>query len=223
MLKKITAALGLGFAGFVAWRYVSAEKETYTESNESGIDGFLNVALSVNDDLSGFFMGESLGFTISLAGLAYLKDWEGKHMAGGKHVLYLDAAGFKTIGYGHKVTPDDPDFSSGINETEATRLLAKDLATHEQAVNDYVKVPIHQFMFDALVIFSFNVGKGAFRKSTLLRKLNAGDYEGALKQFSVWVYGGSPKRVINGLVNRRNKEALLFAEGIKRLNDSVTS
>jgi GH24 family phage-related lysozyme (muramidase) len=89
-----------------------------------------------------------------------------------------------TIGVGHT----GPDVYPGkiITLDEADRLLEKDLQRFEAAVNGGVVVPLTQHQFDALVSFTFNVGAGAFEKSTLLRKLNAGDYGGASAEFRKW-------------------------------------
>ena len=104
-----------------------------------------------------------------------------------------------------------------ITWDESERLLRQDLERFEKAVRDRAKlgargnrvmVPINQDQFDTLVSFAFNVGVGAFRKSTLLKLLNQGNYEGAKDEFQRWVYGGG--RRLAGLVNRRNHEAELF-------------
>jgi lysozyme len=70
------------------------------------------------------------------------------------------------------------------------------------------KVPLKQHQFDALVSFAYNVGVGNLRSSTLLRKLNAGDYDGAALEFHRW--NRSKGKVLPGLVRRRAAEALLF-------------
>jgi lysozyme len=76
-------------------------------------------------------------------------------------------------------------------------------------------VPLRQNQFDALVSFSYNVGLPAFRSSTLLKKLNRDDYDGAAIEFHKWVKSGG--KVLKGLVRRRASEALLF-QGIDDLN-----
>ncbi len=83
--------------------------------------------------------------------------------------------------------------------------LAKEF---EPAVRRYVRVPLKQHQFDALVSLSFNIGAGAFHRSTLLRKLNAGDVAGAAQQFHVWKWAGG--RVQSGLIIRRAAERALF-------------
>ncbi len=86
--------------------------------------------------------------------------------------------------------------------------LAQDLKKFESAVNTAVKVPINQNQFDALVSLTYNIGIGAFKDSTLLKKLNVKDYKGAAEQFPRWNRGGG--RVLNGLVKRRKIEMELF-------------
>lgn len=75
-------------------------------------------------------------------------------------------------------------------------------------MSKYVKVKLTQNQFDALVSFVYNVGVGAFRTSTLLRKLNNGDYVGAAAEFKRWKFGGGKE--LPGLVRRRKAEEQLF-------------
>lgn len=124
---------------------------------------------------------------------------------------YLCPAGVPTIGYGSTIYENgthvklsDPE----ITEERAVEILFDQLKKYENAVNRYVHVPINQNQFDALVDFAYNAGAGNLQRSTLLRKLNAGDYEGASHEFGRWVYGGGKK--LNGLVKRREAERNLF-------------
>jgi hypothetical protein len=82
------------------------------------------------------------------------------------------------------------------------------VAVLDRAVERLVKVPLNQNQFDALVSFAYNCGEGNLGKSTLLRRLNAGDYKGAAAQFAAWNKGGG--QVLKGLVRRRAAEAALF-------------
>lgn len=118
---------------------------------------------------------------------------------------------YYTIGYGHY----GPDVKAGqhITKAQAEALFTKDLAKFESAVRKYVKVPITQNQFDALVSFAYNVGIGNFASSTLLKKLNRKDYLGAQKEFGRWVYGEGKKK-LPGLVKRRAAEAQLFGKDI---------
>lgn len=131
--------------------------------------------------------------------------------------LYNDPAGHCTIGYGHLVHlgncdgSEPADLRKGISRKRARELLRDDAASAEAAVNDAVKVPLGQEQFDALVSFVFNVGTGAFRRSTLLRLLNDGGYDDVPKQLDRWVKAGG--KTLEGLVRRRKDEGELFASG----------
>jgi hypothetical protein len=98
-------------------------------------------------------------------------------------------------------------------EKQAEDALAKELVGHEAAVLRLVSVDLNQNQFDALVSFAYNCGDGALSKSTLLKKLNRGDYPGAQNEFMKWNRGGG--RVLRGLSIRRAKEAALFAERVE--------
>jgi lysozyme len=119
---------------------------------------------------------------------------------------YKDGGGVWTIGYGH--TGADVREGLTIPLSEAERLLTRDLRVAEGHVNEAVKVKLTQNQFDALVSFVYNVGGGAFRSSTLLKLLNAGDYEGAANQLPRWNKDNG--KVVNGLTNRRHEERELF-------------
>ena len=95
-----------------------------------------------------------------------------------------------------------------ITELQASALLMQDVSRFEKGVLEAVKVSLSQHQFDALVSLAFNIGLGAFRASTLVRKLNAGDIAGAAGQFARWNRGDG--RVLPGLVVRRAAEAALF-------------
>lgn len=111
-----------------------------------------------------------------------------------------------TIGYGH--TGDDVFPRMRITRTEADALLRGDVQHAEKAVRDLVRVPLTQHQFDALVSFCFNCGRGALAKSTLLRKLNAGDYDAVPAELARW--NKAAGRVMPGLVRRRKAEAALW-------------
>lgn len=134
-----------------------------------------------------------------------------KHFEGFSAKPYLCPAGVPTIGYGSTRDTDGKPITMShkpITEVEAANLLRATLVTYENAVNRYVKVELNQNQFDALVDFAYNAGAKNLLGSTLLKKLNKGDYLGASKEFSRWVYAGSKK--LNGLVRRREAERQLF-------------
>lgn len=141
---------------------------------------------------------------INAEGLALIKQWEGC-----KLTAYKDVAGVLTIGYGSTGPHVKPGMK--ITQAEAERLLLNDLDRFERAVERLVAVPLTDGQFAALVSFAFNVGEAAFAKSTLLRKLNAGDYEAVPSELARWVNAGG--RRVQGLVNRRAAEAGLWVRG----------
>lgn len=115
-----------------------------------------------------------------------------------------------TIGVGHTSAAGLPKVYKGLTITadECDEILSRDLATFERAVEKAVKVPLNQNQFDALVSFTFNVGAGNLQKSTLLKRLNQGDYRGAAEQFGAW--NKAAGKVMKGLVTRRADERALF-------------
>lgn len=124
---------------------------------------------------------------------------------------YKDIAGKWTIGWGHLIKIPEENYlleQKGISEEKATQLLRQDLATAENAVNKLVTVPLTGNQFDALVSFVYNVGTGAFERSSMLRILNQGDYNGAASQFARWTYAGGQQSA--GLVARRAREQSEF-------------
>ncbi|MBT2116403.1 lysozyme [Dyella sp. LX-66] len=137
----------------------------------------------------------------SALGVALIKQFEGLRTC-----AYLDAAGIWTIGYGH--TGEEVRSGLRIDATQADVLLREDLGSAEEAVRAWVTQALAQASFDALVSFVFNVGATAFAGSTLLRKLNDGDMEGAAAEFERWRYAGG--RVLPGLLRRRIAERTLF-------------
>ena len=136
---------------------------------------------------------------ISQKGINLIKEFEGF-----RHNAYQDSVGVWTIGYGHTLTARQ---GMKISRTEGEELLKKDLVRFEKAVRR-VNVPLNQNQFDALVSFAFNVGVGAFGGSTLLKRLNKGDYQGAANELMRWVHAGG--RQLRGLVRRRQHEQQLF-------------
>lgn len=138
---------------------------------------------------------------ISQDGIKLIKQFEGYPSR-----RYLDSAGKPTIGYGHLIKTNENLYE--ITEQEAERLLRKDVERAEKAVSQLVKAPLVQSQYDALVSFTYNLGEGSLKQSTLLKKLNYGDYKGAASEFDKWVYAGGKK--IKGLENRRKKEKKVF-------------
>lgn len=138
---------------------------------------------------------------ISDEGLALIKKFEGLRLE-----AYFDSVGVLTIGYGH--TGQDVTEGMKIDEAVADALLRRDVASAEGCVNGCVTVEITQQEFDALVSFAFNLGCRTLKNSTLLRKLNASDYDGAALEFPKWCHAGGKE--LPGLVARREAEQALF-------------
>ena len=124
---------------------------------------------------------------------------------GSRSKLYYDAAGLPTIGVGHLLTRSEMTsgkiwidgatvlWRDGLSNEQIARLFDRDNDLAEAAVSDLVRVDLADHQFDALVSFVFNVGINAFRKSTLLRRLNAGDYKAVAEQLGRWIYAaGTP-------------------------------
>ncbi|EEV7373656.1 lysozyme [Escherichia coli] len=115
-----------------------------------------------------------------------------------------------TIGYGWTQPVDGKLVRPGmtIDQATADRLLKTGLVSYENDVSRLVKVKLSQGQFDALVSFTYNLGFRSLSTSTLLSKLNAGDYAGAADEFPRWNKAGG--KVLNGLTRRREAERALF-------------
>lgn len=138
----------------------------------------------------------------STAGMELLKRSEGF-----RNRVYLDVAGFPTIGYGHRLLHPE-SFPNGITELQASNLLASDVRDAEQAVERLVKVQLSQGQFDALVDFSFNLGAGRLAASTLLKSLNAGRFDEAAQELLQWDHADGHE--IAALKTRRQAEVELW-------------
>ncbi len=137
---------------------------------------------------------------VSNNGINLVKRFEGLELK-----AYRDSVGILTIGYGHTHAVKAGDIITG---EQADAFLREDLQVAELTVNTNVKVKLTQGQFDALVSFVFNLGSGNFVKSTLIKKLNVGDYAGAADEFGKWVNAGGKK--FPGLVKRRAAEREVF-------------
>lgn len=124
---------------------------------------------------------------------------------GFKLEAYKCPADVWTIGYGHTkgVKP-----GMRITASQADKFLDEDIAEASKQINKVVKVPLNNNQFSALVSFVFNLGIGNFSKSTLLKKINNGDFKAASLEFGKWVYSGGKK--LKGLERRRTAEKRIF-------------
>ena len=156
---------------------------------------------------------------LSEHGKSLLRDLEGV-----EREPYQDAAGLWSCGVGHCLTKDE--LASGkivcgdrvirwkdgpLSDDDIDRLLSDDVSWAEACVEAGVHVPLSQQQFDSLVLLCYNIGPNAFRQSTLCRVLNDGNYASVPTQMARWVHAGG--RVVQGLVNRRAREAALWQAG----------
>ena len=137
---------------------------------------------------------------ISLEWLALIKKFEGCRLE-----AYYCSGGVLTIGYGHTGGVKESDT---ITQEEAEKLLRADVFKFEEYVEDNVMVELDQGQFDALVAWTFNLGPGNLRESTMLKKLNEADYTSVPNEMKRWNKAGG--KTLDGLIRRRNAEALLF-------------
>lgn len=148
-------------------------------------------------------------------GRQLLTEWEGRC-----NEAYQDSAGLPTIGVGHLLTKDELasgkililgeaiKYHDGLTALQIDRLLTQDLAGSEGAVNSGLNVALNQNQFDALVSFTFNIGRKEFFNSTLRKILNNGQFAKAPEQLRRWNRSGG--KVVQGLINRRENEIKLF-------------
>tara|TARA_R100000995_G_C3482910_1_gene125176 strand:- start:1090 stop:1533 length:444 start_codon:yes stop_codon:yes gene_type:complete len=138
---------------------------------------------------------------ISNEGLSLIKKFEGCELDS-----YKCAAGVWTIGYG---STHGIEKGMSISKSRAEELLLEDIAQFEDIVDKAVSVNLSQNQYDALVSWTFNLGGGNLNSSTMLKVLNAGDYENVPEQIKRWNKANG--KVLEGLIRRREAEALLFA------------
>jgi lysozyme len=136
----------------------------------------------------------------SKAGMDITKLFEGCRLN-----AYQDSGGIWTIGYGHTFGVHE---GMTCSQEQAEVWLWEDVRAAERAVNKFVTVPLTQHEFDALVDFTFNLGIGAFRDSTMLRLLNSGNHAAAADEFAKW--DKCKGHVIAGLLKRRLEEKQEF-------------
>lgn len=139
-----------------------------------------------------------------------IKEWEGWRAA-----AYVDAVGVLTIGYGHTSMAGPPNVSKGMKITKAQgeEILLRDLAKYEKSVKDAVTVPLNDNQYSALVSFCFNVGPGNLRRSSVLKAVNAGDFDSVPRRLMLWNKGriNGKLTVLRGLTRRRGFEGEIFA------------
>lgn len=156
-------------------------------------------------------------YQISQAGLQAIKRFEGS-----RKMAYLDSAKHLTIGVGHLITDSEKTsgqlaatgslWKLGLSDSEILRVLEADVQRFVLGVNQlFPKVRLFQHEFDALVSFSFNIGLGAFQRSTMHDLIQEKSFIAVANEFPKWVRAGG--RVVQGLVNRRKMEAEMWSNG----------
>ena len=136
----------------------------------------------------------------SAEGISLIKKFEGCEL-----YAYQCSANVWTIGYGHT---KDVEPGMQITQEDAEQMLVDELHEYENYINEYVTAPLSQNQFDAMVSWVYNLGPANLKASTLLKVLNAGDYEGVPAQIRRWNKAGG--EILDGLIRRREAEALLF-------------
>lgn len=148
---------------------------------------------------------------ITQSGLDLIKAFEGF-----RGTAYRCPAGILTIGYGHTSAAGSPTVVAGMKmgKPEAARVLRTDVEGFSEGVRAALRRDLNSNQFSALVSFAYNVGLGAFRASSVLRAVNAGDFESVPRRLNLWIKAGP--RVLPGLVKRRAAEGHLFmtADGL---------
>ena len=137
---------------------------------------------------------------ISQEGIALIKRFEGCELK-----AYQDSVGVWTIGYGHTKEVKEGD---EINQGHAEFMLTEEMPEYEGYINNMVKVPLEQNQFDALCSWVYNLGPTNLKNSTLLTVLNQERYKEVPQEIKRWNKAGGV--VLNGLIVRRQAEALLF-------------
>ena len=132
-----------------------------------------------------------------------------KDREGLKLEAYICPAGVPTIGYGHT---KGVVLGTRITKEQADQMLTLDLERFKAQVAKCVKVQVTKGQFIALMDFVYNLGAGALRSSTLLKKFNSGDVMGASEEFGKWVHANG--KVLQGLVARRAKEREYFLDEV---------
>ena len=132
-----------------------------------------------------------------------------KQFEGFRPESYQDSVGVWTIGYGTtRINGQPVKAGMTITEDQAIQYVQLEVNRLWSQIESIVKVPINDNQMNALVDFAYNLGFNALKTSTLMKKLNAGDFTGAANEFGRWVYASG--KILPGLVKRREAEKQLF-------------
>jgi lysozyme len=141
------------------------------------------------------------------AGLDLIKQWEGFRAK-----AYRCPAQVWTVAFGHTSMAGPPAVKPGmvVSKAEGERILLNDLKVYEAGVRSAIKVNLTPNQYSACVSLCYNIGVGAFRRSSVARFCNRGQWKNAIDAFALWNKAGG--KVLPGLVKRRAAEAALFAK-----------
>jgi lysozyme len=137
----------------------------------------------------------------------FVKRWEGLKLEASPDPL---VPGVWDVGYGKVIKLGKDSAKPVITREQADTWLREDLASFAEAVDEMVRPTLAQHEFDALCSLAYNVGAKALAASTLMRKLNANDFQGCAEEFPRWIRAGG--RIVQGLVKRRQAERAMFED-----------
>jgi lysozyme len=154
--------------------------------------------MSTNYNLYKKLLGVGLGSALAISGAFIVAPFEGK-----ENKTYIDPVGIVTVCYGN--TGKEAILGKSYTDDQCLDQMATDLKEHDKQLMSAVKVPFKSdYQHAAMLSFVYNAGIGNFSSSTMLKKLNAKDYDGACQELTKWVY--AKKKMLKGLVIRRSLE-----------------
>jgi lysozyme len=154
--------------------------------------------MSTNSNLYKKLLGVGLGSALAISGAFIVAPFEGK-----ENKAYIDPVGIVTVCYGN--TGKEAVLGKTYTDGQCLDQMATDLKEHDKQLMSVVKVPFKSdYQHAAMLSFVYNAGIGNFSSSTMLKKLNAKDYDGACQELTKWVY--AKKKMLKGLVIRRSLE-----------------
>ena len=154
--------------------------------------------MSTNSNLYKKLLGVGLGSALAISGAFIVAPFEGK-----ENKAYIDPVGIVTVCYGN--TGKEAVLGKTYTDDQCLDQMATDLKEHDKQLISVVKVPFKSdYQHAAMLSFVYNAGIGNFSSSTMLKKLNAKDYDGACQELTKWVY--AKKQKLKGLVIRRSLE-----------------
>lgn len=154
--------------------------------------------MGANSNLYKKLLGVGLGSALAISGAFIVSPFEGK-----ENKAYIDPVGIVTVCYGN--TGKEAVLGKSYTDDQCLDQMAEDLKQHDKQLMSVVKVPFKSdYQHAAMLSFVYNAGIGNFSSSTMLKKLNAKDYEGSCQELTKWVY--AKKKKLKGLVIRRSVE-----------------